>query len=118
MKAHAAAFGTRSGQAIPGSVARLRKRSGAPGGRAYRFAVARIFLIGLVAAVLLFAVGLLGAAAFNPDDGFLVQSEPLWRLFGVTAYLGLAAAYLLPILAVGRLILLLVRWFGRVRCGV
>jgi amino acid transporter len=79
--------------------------------------VVRIWLVALVIAALLFVVGLLGAAAFNPDDGVLAHSEPLWRLFGITAYLGLAAGYLLPILAVGWLIFLLVRRSGRHRSG-
>lgn len=83
-------------------------------GRAYLFVVARTFLVGLLVAALLVVVGLLGAAAFNPDDGFLVPSEPLWRLFGITAYLGLGTAYLLPILAIGRLVFLLVRRLTRV----
>jgi hypothetical protein len=43
----------------------------------------------------------LGAAAFNPDDGFVLQSESAWRVFGIGAYLGGAIA---PLLAVAWLI--------------
>jgi hypothetical protein len=32
--------------------------------------------------------GLLGATAFNPDTGLRLHSEPLWRVFGIAAYLG------------------------------
>jgi len=33
--------------------------------------------------VLTLPVGLLGAAAFNPDSGFVVHSMVLWRIFGL-----------------------------------
>jgi hypothetical protein len=36
-------------------------------------------------------IGLLGAGAFNPDEAFLFQSEALWRVFGLYAYLGILA---------------------------
>jgi hypothetical protein len=55
------------------------------------------------------AVGLLGASAFNPDDGLLVRSEPLWRTFGITAYIAMAAGYLLVLTAIGRVVLCLAR---------
>ncbi|MFL5841496.1 MAG: hypothetical protein ACJ77Z_13690 [Thermoleophilaceae bacterium] len=42
-------------------------------------------------------IGLLGAWAFNPDDGAVAHAEPLWRVFGITAYLG---AFAIPVLAV------------------
>ena len=69
----------------------------------------------LLLAVAVTAVGLLGAAAFNPDDGFVLRSEPLWRVFGIGAYAGFAAAYVIPVLAVARLILFAGRRAGRRR---
>ena len=54
-------------------------------------------------------VGLLGAGAFNPDDGFLLRSEGLWRAFGIAAYAGMGAGYLIVLVAAGRLALGLVR---------
>ena len=36
----------------------------------------------------LIAIGLLGVSAFNPDDGIVFHSEPLWRVFGIGAYVG------------------------------
>jgi hypothetical protein len=50
-----------------------------------------------LAAVGFTIVCLLGAPAFNPDDGFLLQSESAWEVFGIGAYLGGAIA---PLLAV------------------
>jgi hypothetical protein len=42
----------------------------------------------------LVTVGMLGAWSFNPDDGALVRSEPLWRVFGIGVYLGAALTWL------------------------
>src|SRR5213075_1747492 len=42
----------------------------------------------LAGSAALIAIGLLGATAFNPDDGVVVHSEPLWRVFGIGAYVG------------------------------
>jgi hypothetical protein len=42
-----------------------------------------------VALGLTVAVGLAGAWAFNPDSGGVLQSELLWRIFGVMAEAGL-----------------------------
>jgi hypothetical protein len=53
----------------------------------------RAFLI----AVSAISLGLLGASAFNPDDGFLLQSELLWRIFGLAAYFGLFVVYGIPV---------------------
>ena len=61
-------------------------------------------LLALTLVVAAAAVGLLGAAAFNPDDGFLLHSEPLWRAFGITAYAGYAGIYLFPLIALGHLV--------------
>jgi hypothetical protein len=48
-------------------------------------------------------IGLLGAWAFNPDDGAIAHAEPLWRVFGIAAYLGALA---LPVLALTAVIAL------------
>jgi hypothetical protein len=53
---------------------------------------------------------MLGAAAFNPDSGLLVHSEPVWRVFGLAAYLGWA---LLPLLALAGLARLALRGLTR-----
>lgn len=29
-------------------------------------------------------LGLAGASAFNPDNGFLIHSKLLWRIFGIS----------------------------------
>lgn len=58
-----------------------------------------------VFAAVVVAVGLLGAAAFNPDDGLVAESDVLWRMFGISAYVGLVAVYVIPALALGRLVL-------------
>jgi hypothetical protein len=55
----------------------------------------------LVVAVATFAVGLLGASAFNPDDGSLLHSELLWRLFGIPSELALVATPALALAVVG-----------------
>ena len=75
--------------------------------------MARAFLL----TVVLVAVGLLGASTFNPDDGSLLRSEPLWRVFGLAAYLGLAGLYVIPIVALGRVFMGIARRAGRRRCG-
>jgi hypothetical protein len=33
--------------------------------------------------------GALGAWAFNPEDGMVLHSEPLWRIFGIAFEVGL-----------------------------
>jgi hypothetical protein len=50
--------------------------------------------------------GLLGASAFNPDNGILLHHEALWRTFGIAAYV---AGYALPLLGVIALTQLIVR---------
>jgi NADH:ubiquinone oxidoreductase subunit 5 (subunit L)/multisubunit Na+/H+ antiporter MnhA subunit len=67
--------------------------------------VLRAYLIVLAG----FCIGLLGAAAFNPDDGFVVHSEALWRIFGITAYIAIAAGFLLVLAAIGHAVLRLAR---------
>ena len=66
-----------------------------------------------LAAIAAAAVGMLGAAAFNPDDGWLERSDALWRVFGVTAYVGGAAIYLLLLYGVARLIMWIPRRIRR-----
>jgi hypothetical protein len=60
--------------------------------------------------------GLLGASAFNPDDGFLLRSEPLWTVFGLAAYFGMFMLYGIPIYAGTRFAVRLLR--RRCRRGV
>jgi formate hydrogenlyase subunit 3/multisubunit Na+/H+ antiporter MnhD subunit len=55
----------------------------------------RAWGIALAVAFIALCVGMVGAYAFNPDDGEVVRSEPLWQIFGITAYLGAAAMILL-----------------------
>ena len=61
----------------------------------------------LIAAVAMW-LGFLGASAFNPEDGYLLQSEPLWTVFGLAAYIGMFLLYSLlcgiPIYALTRFI--------------
>jgi hypothetical protein len=64
-----------------------------------------------------FSVGLLGAGAFNPDDGFVVRNEALWRVFGITAYIAYAAGVLLVLTAIGRAVLRLARSARRAHRG-
>ena len=63
----------------------------------------------LLIAGLAISLGLLGASAFHPDDGYLLQSEPLWTVFGLAAYLGMFMLYGIPIYAVMRLVVRLLR---------
>jgi hypothetical protein len=52
-------------------------------------------------------LSLLGAAAFNPDSGFLFRSEETWRIFGLVAYV---SWYLLPLIGLVAAIRLVVGW--------
>lgn len=51
-------------------------------------------------------IGLLGAAAFHPDGAWLLESEAVWRVFGIYAYLGILVG---PPLAVTVLVMALRR---------
>ena len=62
--------------------------------------VLRAFVIGASATW----VGLLGASAFNPDDGYLLRSEALWTVFGLAASFGMFMLYGVPIYATIRLV--------------
>lgn len=53
----------------------------------------------LTATALIALLSLLGAAAFNPDSGFLLTSEPLWRMFGLVAYASWVALPLIYLVA-------------------
>lgn len=56
-------------------------------------------LIALGVSISTAALGLVGAWAFNPDDGAVAHSETLWRIFGVPAEIAWAAtAALLAVL--------------------
>jgi len=70
--------------------------------------------LALITSVALIAVGIAGAAAFNPDDGAITHSEPLWRIFGIGAYAG-AALFWLTVLAL--LVMLAVTAVRRARGG-
>jgi hypothetical protein len=41
------------------------------------------------------AIGMLGASAFNPDNGSVAHVEVLWRIFGIGVYLGALALWVL-----------------------
>jgi formate hydrogenlyase subunit 3/multisubunit Na+/H+ antiporter MnhD subunit len=62
---------------------------------------AKPLLAGLGLALAAVGIGMLGAWAFNPDDGAVAHVEPLWRLFGITVYLGALAV---PVLALTGLV--------------
>jgi hypothetical protein len=61
-------------------------------------------LLGVSITVVL--VGLLGAWAFNPDNGSVTHSELLWRFFGAPAEVSLVAT---PVLVVVLLLVLVGR---------
>lgn len=44
-------------------------------------------------------VGFLGAWAFNPDSGFLLHDELLWRIFGISCEVGPLVLLLVVLLA-------------------
>jgi hypothetical protein len=67
--------------------------------------VIRWFVFAIILAAALMTFGLLGAAAFNPDDGVLLHNEPLWRMFGISAYLGVALVCLIPVVGLVGLVL-------------
>lgn len=50
-------------------------------------------------------VGFLGAYAFNPDDGVVLHSEPLWTIFGLAVYAAVIAALALIVFWAGRAVL-------------
>ena len=49
-----------------------------------------------------FVVGFVGAWAFNPDDGAVQHSEPLWTVFGLAVYGAVIAALALIVFWAGR----------------
>ncbi len=55
----------------------------------------RCLVVALAVAV---PVGLLGASAFNPDSGFVLHNEALWRIFGIMFELGLPLLFIVAIL--------------------
>jgi hypothetical protein len=70
----------------------------------------------LLLAVAVTSVGMLGAGAFNPDDGSVLRSEALWTVFGLGAYFGMTMLYGIPVWAAGRLVLRAIRRLCQ--CGV
>jgi hypothetical protein len=69
----------------------------------YRKSMREVF----IATILIALFSLLGAAAFNPDSGFLLHSEPLWRVFGLAAYVSWIA---FPLIGLVAIVSLGVRW--------
>ena len=55
-------------------------------------------------------VGMAGAGAFNPDDGFVAHVDLLWRFFGVVVYLGVIA---IPVIVLTGLVALIMHVFAR-----
>ena len=49
----------------------------------------------------LFGVGAFGVWAFNPDDGALLHSEPLWTVCGIGLYVAVALMPLIGLAVVG-----------------
>jgi hypothetical protein len=58
------------------------------------------------------AIGMLGASAFNPDNGSVAHVEVLWRIFGIGVYLGALALWVLTLTA---MVLLVMRAAGACR---
>jgi hypothetical protein len=58
------------------------------------------------------AIGMLGASAFNPDNGSVAHVEMLWRIFGIGVYLGVLALWVLTLTAI---VLVLTRTVGACR---
>jgi hypothetical protein len=67
---------------------------------------ARTFAAALGLALAAIVVGMAGAAAFNPDDGFVAHVDLLWRIFGIGVYLGAIA---LPVILLTGIVALLMR---------
>ena len=72
----------------------------------------RMFAGALALAFAAIVLGMTGAAAFNPNDGYVAHFDPLWRVFGIGVYLGVIA---LPVILLTGLVALLVRVAGRPR---
>jgi heme/copper-type cytochrome/quinol oxidase subunit 2 len=71
--------------------------------------VGRKLVLGLAVTVTVFVVGLLGAWAFNPNNGALAHNETIWRLFGIPAELAWVAIPLLVIVLLAWLVAQLFR---------
>ena len=69
----------------------------------------RTFAGGLALAFASIVVGMAGAGAFNPDDGFVAHVDPLWRVFGIGVYLGVIA---LPVIVLTGVVALVMRIAG------
>lgn len=58
----------------------------------------RKLAIALAVSVAVFEIGLLGAWAFNPDNGSVAHSAALWRLFGIPGELSVPAFAVIALL--------------------
>jgi hypothetical protein len=74
----------------------------------------RTFAGALALAFASIVLGMTGAGAFNPDDGFIAHLDPLWRIFGIGVYLGVIA---LPVILLTGLVALVMRFAGRLKTG-
>jgi hypothetical protein len=75
----------------------------------------RTFTVAIGLACAAVFIGLAGAGAFNPDDGYVAQVDPLWRLFGIAVYLGALALPVILLTGFVALVLQLCRrWHSRV----
>jgi hypothetical protein len=70
----------------------------------------RTFAAALAIAFAAAVLGMAGAAAFNPDDGFIAHVDALWRIFGIGVYLGVIAV---PVILLAGFVALLWRLSGR-----
>jgi hypothetical protein len=65
----------------------------------------RLSSITALAIAVVALLSLLGVAAFNPDHGSVLESETLWRVFGIVTYVSWVALPLLVLIASMRLVL-------------
>jgi hypothetical protein len=66
---------------------------------------ARTFFAALGIALALVVVGMAGAGAFNPNDGFVAHADALWRVFGAAVYLGVIAVPVILLTGVASLLM-------------
>ena len=69
----------------------------------------RTFAAALALAFAAILLGITGAGAFNPNDGYVAHFDPLWRVFGIGVYLGVIA---LPVIVLTGLVALVMRLAG------
>lgn len=68
----------------------------------------------MVGAAVVAMIGFAGAWAFNEDGGAVYENGTLWQIFGLAAYIGIAAV-LIFIVAIA--ILAIVKALGRITPG-